>query len=118
MFGCVAAWQVTVLQLTEVGDYEAQNLNINECLIEEIQFILALHLWLGAVMCRFSSQILIKMETYQNYNGYGITYSSMTGTTKVDKYGFTIQVFSRMGEQKGLELAKSYIDKICCGVVS
>jgi hypothetical protein len=69
-------------------------------------------------MCRFSSQIFIKMETYQNYNGYGITYSSMTGTTKVDKYGFTIQVFSRMGEQKGLELAKSYIDKICCGVVS
>jgi glycogen synthase len=51
------------------------------------------------------------METYQNYNGYGITYSSMTGTTKVDKYGFTIQVFSRMGEQKGLELAKAYIDE-------
>jgi hypothetical protein len=61
---------------------------------------------------------LIKMETYQNYNGYGITYSSMTGTTKVDKYGFTIQVFSRMGEQKGVELAKSYIDEISCGVVS
>lgn len=58
------------------------------------------------------------METYKNYQGYGITYSSMNGTTKVDKYGFTIQVFSRLGEQKGLELAKAYIDEICFGVVS
>lgn len=52
------------------------------------------------------------METYQNYKGYGITYSSMTGTTTVDKYGFTIEVFARKGEQKGIELAKEYIDKL------
>lgn len=58
------------------------------------------------------------METYQNYQGYGITYSSMTGTTKVDKWGFTIQVFTRLGEQKGLDLAKAYVDEILCGVVS
>jgi hypothetical protein len=57
------------------------------------------------------------METYQNYQGYGITYSSITGTTKVDKNGFTIQTFSRLGEQKGFELAKAYIDEICYGVV-
>ena len=58
------------------------------------------------------------METYQNYKGYGITYSSMTGTTKVDKYGFIIQVFTILGEQKGLELAKAYVDEILCGVFS
>lgn len=58
------------------------------------------------------------METYQNYQGYGITYSSITGTTKVDKYGFTIQVFTRLGEQKGLDLAKAYVDEILCSVVS
>jgi len=57
------------------------------------------------------------METYQNYQGYGITYYEMSGTTKVDKWGFTIQVFSRLGEQRGLDLAKSYIDKILCGVM-
>lgn len=39
------------------------------------------------------------METYQNYKGYGITYSSISGTTTVDKYGFTIQIFPRLGEQ-------------------
>ena len=52
------------------------------------------------------------MLTYQDYKGYGITYSSMTGTTKVVLYGFPIKIFSKMGEQKGEELARAYIDKM------
>ena len=69
-------------------------------------------------MCRFSSQNLNKMLSYQNYKGYGISYSSMTGDTVVDNYGFTLQIFARKGQMDGLQLAKDYIDKICCNVVS
>ena len=43
--------------------------NLNKCITEAQQFISALHrqFWLGAVMCRFSSQILIKMITENEY---------------------------------------------------
>lgn len=56
------------------------------------------------------------METYSDYKGYGIKYSSMSGTTKVVQYGFIFRVFTGLGEEKGLLLAKSYIDNICRNV--
>jgi len=52
------------------------------------------------------------METYQNYKGYGISYYSASGTTVVDNYGFPLRIFSRLGEMKGEELAKKYIDEL------
>ena len=52
------------------------------------------------------------MQTYQSYKGYGITYFEMSGTTKVDYLGFTLEIFSRLGEMRGEELAKAYIDKL------
>jgi hypothetical protein len=56
-------------QLTEVGDYEAQNLNIKRMLNRSTTVHPALNsqFWLGAVMCRFSSQILIKMTEQEFY---------------------------------------------------
>ncbi len=52
------------------------------------------------------------MQTYQSYKGYGITYYSMSGTTIVDKYGFEIKVFSRLGEMDGENKAKIFIDSL------
>ena len=52
------------------------------------------------------------METYQNYKGYGITYYEMSGTTRVNKWGFTLASFPRLGEMKGLDEAKKYIDEL------
>ena len=52
------------------------------------------------------------METYQNYNGYGITYYSASGTTVIDYCGVEIKRFTRLGESKGLELAKQFADKL------
>ncbi len=51
------------------------------------------------------------MEVYQSYKNYSITYYSSSGTTVIDKWGFLIKIFDRLGEIKGDELAKSYIDK-------
>ena len=50
------------------------------------------------------------METYQNYKGYGIEYSTLWGTTRVIFNGFTMKTFVGLGEQKGLGAAKEYID--------
>ena len=50
------------------------------------------------------------METFQYYNGYGIRYYEISGTTDVEMYGFVLARFSRLGESKGLEEAKKYID--------
>jgi hypothetical protein len=57
------------MQLTEVGDYEAQNLNIKQMLNRSTNaHITTTPPILGnAVMWRFSSQILIKMEIYKGY---------------------------------------------------
>ncbi len=52
------------------------------------------------------------METYQDYKGYGISYSSITGNTRIDYSGFTLKVFVRRGEIYGLKLAKEYIDSM------
>jgi hypothetical protein len=52
------------------------------------------------------------MLSYQNYKGYGISYSSMTGDTIVDNYGFSLKIFARKGEIDGLKLAKDYIDSL------
>jgi hypothetical protein len=51
------------------------------------------------------------METYQNYKGYGITYYSMFGTTVIDYNGIEVKRFPRLGESKGLESAKLWIDE-------
>ena len=51
------------------------------------------------------------MVAYQDYKGYGITYSSMTGDTVVDNYGFPLKIFARKGQMAGLRMAKDYIDK-------
>mgnify|MGYP000889432368 FL=1 len=59
-----------------------------------------------------SCKIKLAMETYQNYKGYGITYYEMSGTTRVDKWGFMLASFPRLGEMKGLDEAKKYIDKL------
>lgn len=53
------------------------------------------------------------METYTDYKGYGINYSSITGNTRVVNYGLTLKVFQRLGEERGNMMAKSYIDKLC-----
>jgi hypothetical protein len=50
------------------------------------------------------------METFQNYNGYGITYYSFRGITEVSIFGFVLKRFIGLGEIKGLEEAKKYID--------
>lgn len=52
------------------------------------------------------------METFQNYEGYGISYSSISGTTKVVDYGFTLKSFVGLGEHDGLISAKKYIDQL------
>lgn len=57
------------------------------------------------------------METYQNYKGYGITYTTFGGTTTVDYAGRTVKIFPRLGESDGLEAAKEYVDNVtsrCC----
>ena len=50
------------------------------------------------------------METYTNYNGYGISYSSITGTTTVDAFGVPIKKFEQMGEAKGKAEAMKFIN--------
>jgi DNA gyrase/topoisomerase IV subunit B len=52
------------------------------------------------------------METYTNYKGFGISYSTFGGTTTVDQYGMTIKRFKALGEMKGKEEAKKYIDSL------
>ncbi len=52
------------------------------------------------------------METFQFYNGYGITYYTLGGTTEVDRFGVVVKRFVGFGEMKGLEAAKKYIDEI------
>lgn len=49
------------------------------------------------------------METYFLFKGFGVTYSSITGTTSVDRLGFVIEVFRGQGEQAGAKLAVDYI---------
>lgn len=51
------------------------------------------------------------METYSNYRGYGITYTSMNGNTSVDHYGTTLHIFYGVGESTGKKLAMDYIDR-------
>jgi hypothetical protein len=53
------------------------------------------------------------METYQVYNDYGITYYSISGTTEVDDLGFVMKRFVGLGEAKGIEAAKNFIDSLC-----
>jgi hypothetical protein len=50
------------------------------------------------------------METYQNYKGYGITYYTINRTTQIDQFGFVIKSFPQLGEIKGEEAAKEFID--------
>lgn len=53
------------------------------------------------------------METYTTYKGYGITYFTLTGTTYVNGCnGKPIKVFKNLGEQKGNQKAKEYIDTL------
>lgn len=54
------------------------------------------------------------METSYNYKGYNITYSSTTGTTKVEEFGTGSYpvYFLNKGKLNGDKLAKEYIDKI------
>lgn len=52
------------------------------------------------------------MLTYQDYKGYGIRYSSITGNTTIDDMGFVFKTFDKKGEQEGLRLAKEFIDSI------
>jgi len=65
------------------------------------------------VFCTLLSIFKIKeMETYTNYKGYGISYSTFGGNTTVDHYGMPIKKFKALGEMKGKELAKKYIDSL------
>ena len=52
------------------------------------------------------------METYTTYKGYGITYYSLVGTTLITEGGFNVKIFPSLGEQKGLEEAKKFIDNL------
>ena len=50
------------------------------------------------------------METYINYNGFGICYSTFGGTTTVNQSGLEIKEFKALGEMNGRKKAKNYID--------
>jgi hypothetical protein len=50
------------------------------------------------------------METSQNYKGYQIWYYSFGGNTEVGYMGRVIKTFIGLGEMKGEEAAKKYID--------
>lgn len=47
------------------------------------------------------------METYINYEGYGITYYSMLGKVVIDKMGFPLKAFFNVTETIGISKAKS-----------
>jgi hypothetical protein len=53
-----------------------------------------------------------QMETYTTYKGYGITYYSVIGLTTVSDSYKGIKHFPSLGEQKGLEEAKKFIDNL------
>jgi len=52
------------------------------------------------------------METSQNYKGYQIWYYSFGGNTEVGYMGIVIKTFRGLGEMKGEEAAKKYIDSL------
>lgn len=52
------------------------------------------------------------MEVFSWYEGFGIRYEQLTGTTYVEDNGFVIESYPGYGELKGKEAAKSFIDSI------
>jgi|10_taG_2_1085330.scaffolds.fasta_scaffold581774_1 hypothetical protein len=54
----------------------------------------------------------LNMISSQQYRGYNITYYSMQGTTTICGDFGLLKRFKELGEQKGLERAKIYIDKL------
>jgi hypothetical protein len=52
------------------------------------------------------------METYINHKGYGICYTTFGGKTTIIHCGMPIKTFKALGEMKGRELAKKYIDSL------
>lgn len=46
------------------------------------------------------------METYINYQGYGIIYYSMLGKVVIDNLGFPLKTFLNVTEIEGIEKAK------------
>jgi hypothetical protein len=52
------------------------------------------------------------METLQNYKGYQIWYYSFGGIIEVGYMGSVIKTWVGLGEMKGEEAAKRYIDML------
>ena len=52
------------------------------------------------------------MKTSTNYKGYSISYSIFGANTTVHQYGIPLKIFNALGEMKGKELAKKYIDSL------
>lgn len=50
------------------------------------------------------------METYTTYKGYGIAYSSITGTTTIYLDGQPLKQFRNLGEMNGKAKAIKSID--------
>lgn len=58
------------------------------------------------------------MEISKNYKGYQIWYTTIGGTTRVGHMGMSIKSFPGLGQHKGEEKAKEYIDEIICSYVN